>query len=560
VSVKLPDNLTAWRATARGASGESLFGEGRASVVSRKDILLRVDAPRFLVQGDRATIPSVVHNGTDREIKATVRMKADGVTVSGEDGTLSIGANGRGLRDRDVDAGGPGAVRIEAEATSDAGSDRVEVAFGTAARGIRAIDGRSGVISTRGGDVTEAFLDVPEGAVAGASRLTVVLYPGLDAAILDALTFLDVYPYGCVEQTVHRVLPAAWARKALVAIGSPDARRLDELDRALRLSVARLRNLASDDGSYGWWRGGKGDPSMTAFALLALAEAMRARVPEAAREVERTSAALLKIVRSAPDDVQALCHWALAEAGRSDEEAYQVTFRRRNEELSTVGLAWMAFAASARRREFEAEELGRLILSRKVDESDGTTRWAHRKDDCLVGSERLATALAVRALVTLGSADEAAERGMRWLLSHQTKGSLGTTMEAAAFVGACSAWVERARPAAFGGTIRVMADGATARAVEVRPGLPLDMKDRRFSVDVSSWKPGRHSLSFQLSGEGEVRWAARLESTVASERLEADEHGISIERLYLDPDLPAVEGAEMPSKPGYEILRPAARP
>src|SRR5262245_37811674 len=149
---------------------------------------------------------------------------------------------------------------------------------------------------------------------------------------------------------------------------------------------------------------------------------------------------------------------------------------------------------------------------------------------------------------------------MRWLLSRQAKGSLGTTMEAAAFVGACAAWAEKARPAAFGGTVRVMADGATARAVEVRPGQPLDAKDRRFAIDVSSWKPGRHSLSLQLSGEGEVRWAARLESTVASEKLEADEHGIAVERLYLDPELPPVEGAEMPAKPGFEILRPSARP
>src|SRR5262245_66489162 len=107
---------------------------------------------------------------------------------------------------------------------------------------------------------------------------------------------------------------------------------------------------------------------------------------------------------------------------------------------------------------------------------------------------------------------------MRWLLSRQAKGSLGTTMEAASFVGACAAWVEKARPAAFGGTVRVMTDGATQRAVEVRPGQPLEFKDRRFTLDVAAWKPGRHSLSFQLSGEGEVRWAARLESPVAGER------------------------------------------
>ena len=57
-----------------------------------------------------------------------------------------------------------------------------------------------------------------------------------------------------------------------------------------------------------------------------------------------------------------------------------------------------------------------------------------------------------------------------------------------------------------------------------------------------------------------MAWAARLETVVASEALAADEHGIKVERLYLDPELPPIEGAEMPVKPGYEILRPAARP
>src|SRR5207253_4102385 len=123
--------------------------------------------------------------------------------------------------------------------------------------------------------------------------------------------------------------------------------------------------------------------------------------------------------------------------------------------------------------------------------------------------------------------DDATERGMRWLLAHRAPGGFGTTTETAAFVGACAAWVAKARPAAFGGTIRVMTDGAEARAIEVRPGQPLDYKDRRFSLDVSKWAAGRHTLSFLLSGEGEVRWAARLEATVAPPsldgKLEADE-------------------------------------
>lgn len=561
VKVTLPDNLTTWRATARGVSGASLVGEGRASVVARRDVLVRVDAPRFLVAGDRASVPTVVHNQGATALEGTLALRAEGVTVAGTDGAISVPPNGRAMRDREVTASATGPVRLEAELTSPQGGDKVEATLGTLPRGVRAVDGRTGLVSAAKGDVVETFFDVPEGAVAGATRLSVVLYPDLDAAILDGLAYLEVFPYGCVEQTVHRVLPAAWARKALLAAGSPDAKRLADLETSLRLTVARLRNLANDDGTYGWWRGGRGDVAMTAYALFALVEADRAGVAGAAREVARTRQALRSIVRGASDDVQALAHGALAAAGTADEEAYQVTFRRRNEELSVAGLAWMTMAAVARSRDFDAEECARLLLARKVEEPDGTTRWSARKADCFVGSDRLATALALRALLTAGVADPAVERGMRWLLGHRPEAGFGTTLEAASFVGACAAWVETARPARFGGTVRVLADGVEVRTVKIVPGAGLPLADRRFGLEVASgWKPGRHTLAFRLEGEGEVRWAARLDAVVATETLEAEEHGVAIDRLYLDDDLPPVEGAEMPAKPGHEILRPAARP
>ena len=245
VKLKLPDNLTRWRATARGIAGDSLVGEGRGGIAARKDVLLRVDAPRFLVQGDEATIPSAVHNESGTELTAKVTMTAEGATLGGEDGTL-VGA-GRRPRDqgpppRGEDAG-RGAPRRPKRSRAQ-GGDKVEVAFGAAARGLRTIDGRSGTISTAKGDAQDTFLEVAEGSIPGTTSLTVVLYPGYDAAIVDALTYLDLFPYGCVEQTVHRFLPAAWARRALTAVGSPDAKRLEELDRVLAASVARLGNLA----------------------------------------------------------------------------------------------------------------------------------------------------------------------------------------------------------------------------------------------------------------------------------------------------------------------------
>src|SRR5204862_300917 len=181
LKLKLPGNLTRGRATARGLGGESLFGEGSGSLLAKRDILVRLDAPRFLTQGDEAVVPTAIHNGGDSETSVVVKVRAEGATLSGEDATVAVPAGGR---------------------------------------------------------------------------------------------------------KVH--------------------------DRAVAASVARLKNMANDDGSYGWFRGGKGDAAMTALAVLGLREADRMGVAGSGAALARAASALRGLVRAAPDDVQALCHWALA--------------------------------------------------------------------------------------------------------------------------------------------------------------------------------------------------------------------------------------------------------
>ena len=59
------DSLTTWVVVARGFSGESRFGEGKATFRTVKPVALRLAAPRFLVTGDRTTVTAVLRN--DRE-------------------------------------------------------------------------------------------------------------------------------------------------------------------------------------------------------------------------------------------------------------------------------------------------------------------------------------------------------------------------------------------------------------------------------------------------------------------------------------------------------------
>ena len=66
--VKWPDNLTTWRATARGVSDGMLVGESIGKTLVTKDVVARLAAPRGFTAGDEATLVSVVNNRTKQPL------------------------------------------------------------------------------------------------------------------------------------------------------------------------------------------------------------------------------------------------------------------------------------------------------------------------------------------------------------------------------------------------------------------------------------------------------------------------------------------------------------
>jgi tetratricopeptide (TPR) repeat protein len=506
------------------------------------------------------TVPVAVHNETGAKQEVQVGLGAEGVDLSGEDQTLEIQNHGQGVSDRDAAAPRPGRVRFEATAVAGGHGDKTEVLFGTLPRGIKQIEGLTGVVDTTRGAVQEGIFVIPEGAIPEGTKLAVVLYPGIDAAVLDALLSLELFPYGCIEQTVHRFLPAVLARAALTKAGSPAAARLERLGESVARGAMRIRNLQNPDGSFGWFRGGRGDLAMTAYAVLGLTGARQAGVKDLDRAIASGASALVKLLETGDEDTRALAHYALSGAGVMDQTNWATTFRRRNDDLSVPGLSWMAMAARRLGRDYDADELIRLIAARRIDDGE-TTHWKGRKESCFVGSDREATGLAVTALLEAGQVNlPHAERGIRWLLENRVKGGFGTTKETAAFVAAASAWVSQHGAQGFGGDVQVLLDGKKVRELKIGPD-GIEVQDRRFVVDgVQSLTAGRHRLGFALSGQGKLRWAARLETVVASDELPAYEHGMAVGRQYLRPEETPIEGQPAPVKPGYTILRPSARP
>ncbi|HLJ54821.1 MAG TPA: MG2 domain-containing protein [Chthonomonadaceae bacterium] len=274
VNVTWPDNLTQWRAYAAGNSAAGQVGTAETSVTTRKDLIVRLETPRYFVERDTMLLTAVVRNDSAADAAAHVTLDLSGDTLevlsvaaspdaapgtgSGpaelgaerpaprslalNSGRASAPTSPEGRGDSPIDvavpAGGerridwrvrvlrPGAVRIRATAQAAAAGDAAETVVPVLVHGVERALAASGEL--HGGDGAAIVpITLPQARKAGTSELVVQLNPSLAAVMLDALPYLNDYPYGCVEQTMSRFLPSVLTQRILKEQGY----RLEDLRR-----------------------------------------------------------------------------------------------------------------------------------------------------------------------------------------------------------------------------------------------------------------------------------------------------------------------------------------
>ena len=297
VKIKYPDSLTTWQTTARVATATNQFGIGNAATRTKQPLIVRLQAPRFFVVGDRVTVSGVINNNTDQTLRVSSSLTSEGLTVSG---LVIDGKHVKGeLKPIDVQPGSEarvdwlvaateaGSAKLKVESSADRYADAMEKTYAVYEHGVEKFISRSGKMR---GESVAIKLDIPKARRPETTELTVQVTPSLATTMLDALPYLIDYPYGCTEQTMSRFLPAAITAKTLRDLGMkpedamnkvfggieqgtaaathPHGRRdLRELDRITRESLDRLYNFQHADGGWGWWKEGESDHFMTAYVL-----------------------------------------------------------------------------------------------------------------------------------------------------------------------------------------------------------------------------------------------------------------------------------------------------
>ena len=303
IELAMPENLTTWKAKVWAMGFGTRVGEGEVELITTKNLIIRLQAPRFFLQKDEVVLSANVHNYLKTKKKVNVSLEIGGGCIELMGGakatqTVEVPANGEKRVDWRVKVTKEGKAKITMKALTDEESDAMAMDFPVYVHGMLKTDSFSGVIRPKQ-DRGKFQITVPAQRRPDESRLEIRYSPTLAGAMVDALPYIVEYPYGCTEQTLNRFLPTVITQKVLIGMGldleevrkkrtnlnaqeigddvkrAADWKRLlgtkrwdgdkwvprnpvfdqAEVDRMVKRGLERLTNMQLSDGGWGWWSG-----------------------------------------------------------------------------------------------------------------------------------------------------------------------------------------------------------------------------------------------------------------------------------------------------------------
>lgn len=557
IAFPVPDNLTTWRATARGLTLATQVGSATQDTVSTLPLLVRLALPRFAVQGDTVLVSALVHNDTGATRPITITLQAANASLLGPvrrtvtlpsggqqrlDWQARIGVAAPASSPRPADGGdttSPPAVHflVTADGGDAHAQDAAALLLPVLPDGLKAVQVHADTLSAPQETRTLAIASLPPGAA-----VTFTLAPTLAASLFDALDYLQSYPYGCAEQTASSFLPDVVVASALRQL-HVDRPVRPQLSAWVSLGLQKLYRYQHSDGGWNWWEDDQTDGDMTAYVLSALRQAQAAGYTVDDQRLRRGAAALQHLLDGERDPSRR-ADWLLTLS--SDEPAFVVkpllALYARRSALDTYGQASLALALAQAGRANEAATVA-AALTHAAETRGTTTFWpaatggyTWREDDATV------TAHVLRALLSVGPRNPVIPSTVRWLMGNRVGSAWASTRASAEAVLALTGYLVTTGELQPDLRARILLDGQTFStftasgpgAFDLRTLVTLTPNDLR----------GHKIVTISKEGTGVLYLTRTEQYLLPPAQAVPQSSGIAVHRLFQVPaEDPAQAGA-----------------
>ncbi|HEX8619430.1 MAG TPA: alpha-2-macroglobulin family protein, partial [Thermoanaerobaculia bacterium] len=552
VSFDYPEALTTWRATARAATTGSAFGIGSSTVRTNLPLLVRLQAPRFFVTGDRVTVSAIINNNTGEAMTVTPTLDSEGLSGGGASAPVAVPAHGEARVDWTLNAERAGNAKLRVTARGATHGDAMEKSFAVYEHGIDKLIARSGKL--RG---SEALVRLELPRERRATNLSVQIAPSLAVTILDALPYLIESEYGSTEHTMSRFLPAAIVARTLEKLGLDPAERLPKknLDAVTNAGMKRLYDMQHESGAWGWWDEGPDDDWMTAYVVWGFSIAREAGLPVDAKRVDRAAAWLTRrLVEHRRDRNQqawllhALSAWRGRPATDAERTAFEEIYTDR-ERLSAYSRALYALTAHRYGDTAKTSVLVRNLedgvkLDRTPDQSvllQGETA-AETMATAHWGADRFwwrwhegpieTTAFVLQALVTIDPKHRLVEPAMNWLVKNRRGTRWTNTRDTAIALLALNDYLEHSGELRGDVAYELTVNGRVIATKSVTAADVLRAPSR-FSVDPSVLTDTTQEVRIRRTGgTGPIYFSAEARFVSLEEPVKAAGNEMFVRREY----------------------------
>ncbi|MCD8139631.1 MAG: MG2 domain-containing protein [Planctomycetaceae bacterium] len=608
-SLAMPENLTAWKTRTWVMAGGVRVGEGEEAVATKKDIIVRPQAPHFLTQTDQVVLSANLHNYLPRAKAARAELVLEGGMLEVAPASplvrhVQLAANGEARVNWLVNARRPGDARVVMRFLTDEESDAAEITVPVVVHGARRVESFGGVMRGDRNREVIAFT-VPEERLPDRSRFEFSFSPSIAGAMLEAIPYLVDYPYGCTEQTLNRFLPVVMTRRFLDGISATladaqagtentrddpqsatwrntwgdDRTKVtavfddEELAAMTARGVERLAAMQNEDGGWGWFSGAgeRSWPHTTAVVVYGLLTAAANDVPlprgmldggiDWLRGYQAEQIARLKAepetarAKSNADNIDAFVYMVLALDGRRplDPDMRDFLYRDRLG-LSPTALAMLGIALH---QEGATNALAMVVrnLSQfvKTDEANGTAwlqtpaqGWWWWYNDAVETQ-----AWYLKLLSRVEPRGDLASGVAKYLLQSRKNGSYWRSTRDTAY--AIDALAEYA--SASGEADPTMEVIVTLDGVEVMRRILTAadiVRDNRLVLEGLAVEPGDHELQLERTGTGTLYYAGSLDVFSLEDPIRAAGSDLTVTRRFYKLE-PGDRRADMPTASGTSV-------
>ncbi len=557
---KMPENLTGWKIKVWGMGSGTRVGSGDAEVVTRKNLIVRLQAPRFLVQKDEVVLSANIHNylATDKTVTAVLETPGEELKpLQPLSVQVLVPAKSEKRVDWRVRVENEGQATIRMKALTDEESDAMEVKLPCLVHGMLKTESWAATVRQDQPSASIKFR-VPAERRAEQSRLEVRYSPTLAGAMVDALPYLADYPYGCTEQTLNRFVPSVITQKVLLQmnlnleeirdkrtnlnaqeIGNDQERakqwkRFDRnpvfdrelLNKMVGEGVAALVEMQLTDGGWGWFSGwGERSYAHTTATVvhgLQIARQNDVEIPPGVLErgfewLKRYQDEQVQKLKNAPgkvdpwkdqaDNLDALVYMVLVDADIDNQEMRDFIFRDRND-LAVYSKAMFGLALQKLGDQAKLDMILQNLKQYLVQDQENETAYLRLPENNYwwfwYGSENEANAYYLKLLSKVDAQGIVAPRLVKYLLNNRKHSTYwNSTRDTALCVEAFADYVRASGEAKPDMVVEIWLDGQKRQEVKIT-GENLFTFNNQFVLTGADVADGEHVVELRRSGKGPV--------------------------------------------------------